>query len=566
MKLPFKYIAILVIVSLAGIFAYQAYWLTGLYHTMHSEMERDITEAMRMSDYNEMMIRVDKMKQDDINHGEVSVSAGYSDDGKSFVRSSTTISREDSLDNTTLHETFMPKGDSVYVTHPNDSTRVEVSVSVRKNVPLLTKEDSVLFIDQHRETDKVRWMSADSARERLEEAVRDSDSSPQSALSAKGGLDVILRDQNSMLELATYFQRGLHSGLDIISDPDVLLYDSLLTSFLHDRNINLPHRLLHLHKGSKWDSTILYIDTLVNIGTPGYVPTSKAVEYNYSFDINTSQSYRLIMEPAGTLVLRQMSGILTTSFVILIVLAFSFWFLIRTILKQKTLEEMKSDFTNNITHELKTPIAVAYAANDALLNFNQAEEKAQRDKYLRICQEQLQRLSGLVEQILSMSMERRRTFRLHPEEFAIRDILETLIEQHKLKAESSVHISVDIEPEDLSVLADRTHFSNIISNLIDNAIKYSHGEAEVTIHCRKVTVEGQNEQTEISVSDHGIGIAPEKQKHIFDKFYRVPTGNLHDVKGYGLGLFYVKTMIEKHGGSVSVKSELGKGSTFTIRI
>ena len=560
MKLPFKYIAILVIVSLAGIFAYQAYWLTGLYHTMHSEMERDITEAMRMSDYNEMMIRVDKMKQDDINHGEVSVSAGYSDDGKSFVRSSTTISREDSLDNTTLHETFMPKGDSVYVTHPNDSTRVEVSV--RKNVPLLTKEDSVLFIDQ----DKVRWMSADSARERLEEAVKDSDSSPQSALSAKGGLDVILRDQNSMLELATYFQRGLHSGLDIISDPDVLLYDSLLTSFLHDRNINLPHRLLHLHKGSKWDSTILYIDTLVNIGTPGYVPTSKAVEYNYSFDINTNQSYRLIMEPAGTLVLRQMSGILTTSFVILIVLAFSFWFLIRTILKQKTLEEMKSDFTNNITHELKTPIAVAYAANDALLNFNQAEEKAQRDKYLRICQEQLQRLSGLVEQILSMSMERRRTFRLHPEKFAIRDILETLIEQHKLKAESSVHISVDIEPEDLSVLADRTHFSNIISNLIDNAIKYSHGEAEVAIHCRKVTVEGQNEQTEISVSDHGIGIAPEKQKHIFDKFYRVPTGNLHDVKGYGLGLFYVKTMIEKHGGSVSVKSELGKGSTFTIRI
>ena len=539
MKLPFKYIAILVIVSLAGIFAYQAYWLTGLYHTMHSEMERDITEAMRMSDYNEMMIRVDKMKQDDINHGEVSVSAGYSDDGKSFVRSSTTISREDSLDNTTLHETFMPKGDSVYVTHPNDSTRVEVSV--RKNVPLLTKEDSVLFIDQHRETDKVRWMSADSARERLEEAVKDSDSSPQSALSAKG-------------------------GLDIISDPDVMLYDSLLTSFLHDRNINLPHRLLHLHKGSKWDSTILYIDTLVNIGTPGYVPTSKAVEYNYSFDINTNQSYRLIMEPAGMLVLRQMSGILTTSFVILIVLAFSFWFLIRTILKQKTLEEMKSDFTNNITHELKTPIAVAYAANDALLNFNQAEEKAQRDKYLRICQEQLQRLSGLVEQILSMSMERRRTFRLHPEEFAIRDILETLIEQHKLKAESSVHISVDIEPEDLSVLADRTHFSNIISNLIDNAIKYSHGEAEVTIHCRKVTVEGQNEQTEIPVSDHGIGIAPEKQKHIFDKFYRVPTGNLHDVKGYGLGLFYVKTMIEKHGGSVSVKSELGKGSTFTIRI
>ena len=564
MKLPFKYIAILVVISLAGIFAYQAYWLTSLYHTMHSEMERDITEAMRMSDYNEMMIRVNKLKQDNISHGEISVSTGYNNDGKSFVRSSTTISRENSLENTTLQKVFMPKEDSVYVTRPNDSTRVEVSV--RKDVSLLAKEDSVLFIDQRRKKDKARWMSADSAQEHLEEALKDSGSSPQSALRAQGGLDVILRDQNSMLELATYFQRGLHSGLDIISDPDVTLYDSLLTSFLHDRNINLPHKLLHLHKGSKWDSTVLYVDTLANIGTPGYDPTTKAVEYNYSFDINTNQSYRLIMEPVNMLVLRQMSGILATSFIILIILAFSFWFLIRTILKQKTLEEMKSDFTNNITHELKTPIAVAYAANDALLNFNQAEEKAQRDKYLRICQEQLQRLSGLVEQILSMSMERRRTFRLHPEEFAVRDILEKLIEQHKLKAESPVHISVDIEPEDLSILADRTHFSNIISNLIDNAIKYSYGEAEVNIHCRKIATEGQDEQTEISVSDHGIGIAPEKQKHIFDKFYRVPTGNLHDVRGYGLGLFYVKTMTEKHGGSVSVKSELGKGSTFTIRI
>ena len=226
---------------------------------------------------------------------------------------------------------------------------------------------------------------------------------------------------------------------------------------------------------------------------------------------------------------------------------------------------MKSDFTNNITHELKTPIAVAYAANDALLNFSQAEEKAQRDKYLNICQEQLQRLSGLVEQILSMSMERRKTFCLYPEELHIQEILEPLIEQHKLKADKPVRISVDINPDGMTVLADRTHFSNILSNLIDNAIKYSHEKAEIDIHCRTVRT-GTNEQAEISVTDQGIGIALEKQRHIFDKFYRVPTGNLHDVKGYGLGLFYVKTMTERHGGSVSVKSETGKGSTFTIKI
>ncbi|WP_349875413.1 sensor histidine kinase, partial [Bacteroides cellulosilyticus] len=254
--------------------------------------------------------------------------------------------------------------------------------------------------------------------------------------------------------------------------------------------------------------------------------------------------------------------ILTTSFVILIILGFSFWFLIRTILRQKTLEEMKSDFTNNITHELKTPIAVAYAANDALLNFNLAEDKQQRDKYLGICQEQLQRLSGLVEQILSMSMERRKTFRLHPETLSLHDLFPTLIEQHKLKAGKPVEINLDIAPEDLTIIADRTHFSNILSNLIDNAIKYSPDKADIMICCRKK----ETEQVEISVTDHGIGIPTDKQPHIFDKFYRVPTGNIHNTKGYGLGLFYVKTMVEKHGGMVTVRSEAGKGSTFTIRI
>lgn len=512
MKLPSKYISLLVVLSLIGIFVYQTYWLTGLYRTMYTEMDRNITEAMRTSDYNEMMIRVERMRRDSTDHGEVSVSAGYQDDGNAFVHSSTTINRTDSASSDLTIK---------------DSTRVLPNSTPKK---LEKKKD----IDED---------------------------SPRTALSAKGGLEMILRDQNSMLELATYFQRGLHAGLDIILEPDIVLYDSLLTASLSERGISLPYRLEYLHSGSTFDSTLVYVDTLVVMNTPGYTPSSEAVQYNYSFDLSTHQSYRLSMEPVTPLVLRQMSGILCTSFVILIVLGFSFWFLIRTIMKQKTLEEMKSDFTNNITHELKTPIAVAYAANDALLNFNQAEEKAQRDKYLRICQEQLQRLSGLVEQILTMSMERRKTFRLQLEEFSVQEVLEPLIEQHKLKAKKPVHFSIEIEPRELTVIADRTHFSNIISNLIDNAIKYSPEEAEVSIGCHTA-----NGQTEISVTDRGIGIAPERQKHLFDKFYRVPTGNLHNVKGYGLGLFYVKTLVEKQGGSVTVKSEMGKGSTFTIRM
>ncbi len=112
----------------------------------------------------------------------------------------------------------------------------------------------------------------------------------------------------------------------------------------------------------------------------------------------------------------------------------------------------------HITHELKTPIAVAYAANDALLNFNQAEEKSKRDQYLRISQEQLQRLSGLVEQILSMGMGVAKTFRLHPEEINLKELITPLMEQHQLKADKPVHIELDIQPETLVIVADRTHF------------------------------------------------------------------------------------------------------------
>lgn len=560
MKLPFKYIAALVILSLAGIFAYQAYWLTGLYRTMYDSMERDITEAMRMSDYNEMMLRIEKMKEDSEDHGTISVTAGYSADKTSVVRSNTSITRDGKQELTAQQHVLSSKSDSIPLHHPDSS-----QVVVTQTDTLYSSSDKALYIDRRKGKEDVEWMDTDSAEKKLEEVVKDTAGGPSSALHAEGGLDLILRDQSTMLELATYFQRGLHSGLDILSDPNVLVYDSLLCLQLRERGITLPYRLEHLYTSDQKSSTP-FVDTLAVGGTPGYLPGPDARQFNFSFDLHSHQSYRLWIEPLTPLVFRQMSGILTTSFVILLILAFSFWFLIRTILRQKTLEEIKSDFTNNITHELKTPIAVAYAANDALLNFNQAEEKGRRDKYLRICQEQLQRLSGLVEQILSMSMENRKTFRLRPEEVSVKEILAPLIEQHKLKAGKPVRWSVDIEPNDLTVTADPTHFSNILSNLIDNAIKYSPDEACVDIRCRRIQSEQAGRQVEISVSDHGIGISAEKQKRVFDKFYRVPTGNLHDVKGYGLGLFYVKTMTEKHGGNVSVKSEPGKGSTFIVNL
>lgn len=480
----FRPLLLLVLLSMGGIFIYQAYWLTGLYHTMNASLEQSILEAMRQSDYDEMMVRIRRLQESNKAHGEIKVEAGY-DASKDEVCSTTVVSR-----------TGVAHG------------------------------------------------------------------SPDAMLSIRGGgMGITLQEMNTLQELARYLQGGIHSGLDVLMEPDVAVYDSLLVRELERIGLSGLYRLDYLHRLSTG------LDTVSTAGSAGYEPTPKAKRYEYAYDVNSHHLYRLTMEPVESLVLHQMTGILATSLVILLLLAFSFWFLIRTIMRQKTLEEMKSDFTNNITHELKTPIAVAYAANDALLNFGQAEEKARRDQYLRICQEQLQRLGGLVEQILSISMERRKTFELHREEFAVRSVLEPLVEQHQLKADKPVRISLSIQPDELTVRADRTHFGHILSNLIDNAIKYSREEAEVEIVCHPFSSsEGAEGHVEITVTDRGIGIAPDKQKHVFDKFYRVPTGNLHDVKGYGLGLFYVKTMVEKHGGRVEVRSEWGKGSRFRVII
>lgn len=362
-------------------------------------------------------------------------------------------------------------------------------------------------------------------------------------------------DKNGSIELLTkYFQRGIHSQLDLFTEVNLAVFDTLFTRTLAMRGfIYLPHRIeiVNLRK----DSTVVHA-----ISNPtGYFPTDNAECFYYNYDLYNKMAYRLWVEPTSKVVLHQMQGILGTSLLIIFILGIAFWYLLRIILRQKTVEEMKEDFTHNITHELKTPIAVAYAANDALLNFP-SESPEKRKNYHSIVQEQLQHLSGLVEQILSMSMEQRKHFRLNYEHIELRPLLESLISHQKLKASKPVNIQLQME-KDISIRADRTHLSNMISNLLNNAVKYSDEKAEIRIECRK-----EKNHVEFRVSDKGIGIPSDKLPFLFHKFYRVPTGNRHDVKGYGLGLYYVKTMAELHGGSITVESTPGKGSTFTLLI
>ena len=347
-----------------------------------------------------------------------------------------------------------------------------------------------------------------------------------------------------------YLRRGLHSYVDSLAEVNFTKLDSLLMIMLEESDLKVPHRLQMLSGGT----------VIATISSSGYTPSARANDYVLSYGQSLADKYQLTLEPLTIPTLREMSSIITASLILFFILAFSFWFLIHTMLKQKSLEEMKSDFTNNITHELKTPVAVAYAANDALLNFDAGNDPEKRREYLEISQVQLEKLEGMIEQILSMSMESRKTFELRCETIELEPLLQKLSEQHRLSAGKPCDIHIDVE-KGLVLDADRFHLSNILSNIIDNAIKYSGSSVRIDI-----TAKATDEGTEIRVWDNGIGIAPDKQKHIFDKFYRVPTGNVHDVKGYGLGLYYAKTMAEKHGGILSVTSTPGKGSEFILTL
>lgn len=468
MKIPFRAIAILIISSLIGVFAYQAYWLVGLYQSMKKDMDNTLLETLQLTDYNELMARCDSLRTYGDRHGQIEVTS----DLKDTVKTTTTI-----------------EGKQGY---------------------------SLITVDE-----------------------------PTTATV----------DKNGSIELLTkYFQRGIHSQLDLFTEVNLQLYDSLFTRTLALRGIvYLPHRIemVNLREDSTAIQGISYPST--------YIPSPKAECFYYNYDLYNKMAYRLWVEPTHQVVLHQMQGILGTSLIIVIILGISFWYLLRIILRQKTVEELKEDFTHNITHELKTPIAVAYAANDALMNFSFENEK-KRENYHAIVQDQLKLLSGLVEQILTMSRKESKDYRLKYENIEMRPMLEDIINRQLLKSKKDVSIRLQME-EDISIRADRTHLSNMISNLSDNAEKYSDEKAEICIMCQI-----REKACQISVIDKGIGIPLDKQPYLFNKFYRVPTGNRHDVKGYGLGLYYVKTMAELHKGSIRVESTPGKGSTFILSI
>ncbi|MBV8254710.1 MAG: GHKL domain-containing protein [Chitinophaga sp.] len=259
-------------------------------------------------------------------------------------------------------------------------------------------------------------------------------------------------------------------------------------------------------------------------------------------------------------VIQKMLWTLIASLVLMILTVLSFVYMLRTILKQKRLSEVKNDFINNMTHELKTPIATVSAAVEALQHFNALNDPEKTARYLNTSKQELQRLSDLVEKVLHIATEEKEEIELFREETDLNEIIDNILSNHQLKS-NSLQLRYDNNLKRETVYLDKTHIANAINNLVDNAIKYSGEKPYVHIQ-----VWEEKGMLKIRVKDNGIGIPRSYQESIFDKFFRVPTGNLHKVKGFGLGLSYVRKIVELHGGTIAVHSEPDKGSEFVITI
>lgn len=292
---------------------------------------------------------------------------------------------------------------------------------------------------------------------------------------------------------------------------------------------------------------------------------NQKTEYRYKKrlfpnDVMLSNGTIHVIFPNRSKILASSLFMLFPSILTAILLLLTCTFTIYVIFKQKKLSTIKNDFINNMTHELKTPISTISLASQMLKDNSVNNSEVMINSIANIITEESSRLTNQIEKVLQMAVFTESRLKLKQKKININSLIAELSSRFSLKVEDkNGSISIDLSAKNDLVYVDEVHISNVITNLLDNAVKYCETEPHI-----KIITKNRNDWFIIYVHDNGIGISKKEQKLIFERFYRVSTGNVHDVKGFGLGLSYVKKIIEQQGGTVSVESAIGKGSTFKI--
>jgi len=271
---------------------------------------------------------------------------------------------------------------------------------------------------------------------------------------------------------------------------------------------------------------------------------------------------RLIFPQKKQFIIAEMGTLFITSVVLILIVLVMFWRTIVSLMKEKRISEHTSDFLNNMTHEFKTPLTnIALAGKMILKDQNRGQEDKIKH-YSGIILEENEKLRLQVEQVLSMTALERGEIPLQKTELDLHQLITDAVKYIGIQVEHKEgSLALNLDAARFVVMGDRTHLTNAVCNLVDNAIKYSWEKPRITIQSAN-----SGEHIILIISDQGIGIEKEYQKKVFDKFFRVPTGDVHDVKGFGLGLAYVKKIVELHGGTIELESEKGKGTNFILTI
>ena len=262
-------------------------------------------------------------------------------------------------------------------------------------------------------------------------------------------------------------------------------------------------------------------------------------------------------------IVKKMQWVLIASVIIIGITSWAFLYMLRTIFQQKKLSDIKNDFFNNMTHEFKTPIATVSLAVEALKNKEISDNPSRSQEYLTICQHELKRISAMVDKVLKMAAFEKSEIDLSFQKTNILPLIESIVatlQPQLVNKQAKLRV---VASEDMpEVMLDRDHMANVFYNLIENSLKYTEKEPVIEISCK---YEG-GDSVQITVGDNGIGIPTAYQDKVFENFFRVPTGDIHNVKGFGMGLSYVAAIIKMHAGAIKLKSKLNEGSVFTITL
>lgn len=368
----------------------------------------------------------------------------------------------------------------------------------------------------------------------------------------------IERQMNQRLNVLkkNFFEHMVGSGA-LFERVNPITLDTLLNNALKEHNIDLDYAFgivdrqknqLNLLNPSNEENqkAVLNSPLMANL-----FPTDlEKKEYYLSIDFPDQDDY----------LLKQAILPLSASGLLMLIVIACFTYAVSIILKQKKISEIKTDFINNMTHEFKTPISTVSLATQALSDKELKNSPGLVDRYVKVIQDENQRLGMQVEKVLQIASLDKKDFKLKIELTDVHDIIQKALVNVKIMVDNKGgQLSSQLLATESMIEADKVHLTNIIYNLLDNANKYSPESPQIHIRTENIS-----SGVIIKISDQGIGMSKESTQKIFEKFYRVSTGNVHDVKGFGLGLSYVKNIIDMHHGQIQVKSEPGKGSTFKI--